>query len=199
MIARPRTGRRIFMVKTCTFFIIIFLISVATLSGAHGALEFSASLIVSPTGLTPYAGKIFVKGQKIRQEHPGPDGTQIMIFRPDIQVTWILTKPGNMCMQMPYLASDNPFGEWTTLKSKSAKFVGKEVFRGMPCSKYQAVEDGIDTLYWISDQLFFPVKIQNRDETIECENIQRCRLEDSLFEIPASYRKTINTIAPPEE
>ncbi|MGC9195902.1 MAG: hypothetical protein ACP5IL_10665 [Syntrophobacteraceae bacterium] len=187
------------MVKVCTFFIIIFSLSVATVSPAHAALEFSASLIVSPAGSTPYSGKIFVKGQKIRQELPGPGGTQIMIFRPDIELTWILTSPGKMCMQMAYLPSDNPFGEWAALKSKSARFIGKDAFYGMPCSKYRAVEDGKDTLYWISDQFSFPVKIQNRDETIECENINRCRLKDSLFEIPAYYRKTINTIAPPEE
>jgi hypothetical protein len=187
------------MVKVCTFFIIIFSLSVAMLTPAHAGLQFCARLIVSPAGLKPYEGKIFVKGPKVRQELPGPGGTQIMIFRPDIHVTWILTGPEKMCMQMAYLPSDNPFRQWTRQKTTSSRFVGKEAFCGMPCTKYLVVEDGKDTLYWIADQNSFPLKIQNRDETIECENIKRCSLKDSLFEVPADYRKTINTIAPPQE
>jgi hypothetical protein len=55
------------------------------------AVEFSADMVIVPKGDEPLKGKIFVKGDKVRQETSEEDETQIMIIRPDKKVTWLLT------------------------------------------------------------------------------------------------------------
>ncbi|MDA8306973.1 MAG: hypothetical protein M0Z81_09120 [Deltaproteobacteria bacterium] len=187
------------MIRVSKTFVIFFVASALMVSSAHAAVEFTARLTELPRGSQPLSGKIFVKGEKIRQETFGPNGVQIMIFRPDMKVTWMMFIPGKVCLQMPYVPSDNEFGEWASLKSINVRFLGKETFRGIECRKYQTVEDGQKTFYWISEQLSFPVKVESRDETMECTDIRRCKLEDSLFEVPATYKKTITRIAPPKE
>ncbi len=104
-----------------------------------------------------------------------------------------------MCLQMPYLPSDNYFQEWTGKKSTNAQFLGRKQFDCMPCRKYQTEEDGQKTIYWISEQFSFPVKVDNQYETAECTNVKQCKLDDSLFEIPGVCEKAITRIAPPKE
>ena len=58
---------------------------------AHAAVEFSADMVIVPKGEEPMKGKIFVKGDKIRQETIEEDETQIMIIRPDKKLTWTIT------------------------------------------------------------------------------------------------------------
>lgn len=178
----------------------IFLgISAAILSTAHAAVEFSARLILQPQSAKPSNGRIFVKGHKVRQEISSPYGIQIMIFRPDMKVTWMITSGGKVCLQMPYSPSDNKFQQWTSQNATKARFLGKETVCGMPCRKYQTVEDGQKTLYWISEQLSFPVKFDNQYETAECADLKQCKLDDSLFQIPAGCGKAVTKIAQPKE
>ena len=78
-------------------FSLIFSVSLAVLSllgpGQAKAIEFSSDMVIVPKGDEPMKGKIFVKGDKIRQETSEEDGTQIMIIRPDKKLTWMIT-PG---------------------------------------------------------------------------------------------------------
>ncbi len=177
----------------------IFVASAVMVSTAQAALEFSAKLVVQPQSGNPLGGRIFVKGVRVREVISGPHGIQIMIFRPDRKVTWMITNGGKACLQMPYLSSDNRFEQWTARESSGARFLGDETVFGMDCRKYQVVENGQKTLYWISRQLSFPVKVESPYETDECTNFKQGELNDSLFEIPPGCRKTLTRIAPPEE
>ena len=187
--------------KVCKTLIIFFAISAVMLSTARAAVEFSARLLLLPKGASSQqlSGRLFVKGEKVRQETSGPNGIRIMIFRPDIKVTWMLTGPGKAWLQMDYLPSDNGFEQWTPIKSYNAQYLGKETVHSMPCRKYQTDEDGRKTAYWVSERFSFPVRIDNQDETIECTNVNQANLADSLFEIPAEGKKEITRIAPPRE
>ena len=53
------------------------------------AAEFSADMFIVPKGDEAMKGKIFVKGDKVKQETSGDDETQVMIIRPDKKVTWM--------------------------------------------------------------------------------------------------------------
>ena len=102
-------------------------------------------------------------------------------------------------MAMPYVPSDNYFREWTPKKSVDAKFLGIETLHSMPCKKYQIEDYARTTVYWISERLPVPVRVENQDETIEFTNVEQGKLEDSLFELPATCKKTITRIEPIEE
>lgn len=189
-----------FMRKVSKALVLFFFVASAVMfSTAHAALEFSATLVVQPQSGNPLEGRIFVKGVRVRQEISGPHGLQIMIFRPDRKVTWMITHGGKACLQMPYLPSDNRFEQWTAQESARSRFLGDETVCGMDCRKYQVVENGQQSLYWISKRLSFPVKFESPYETAECTNFKQCELNDSLFEIPPGCGKTLTRIAPPEE
>jgi len=163
------------------------------------AAEFSADMVIVPIGDEPMKGKIFVKGDKVRQETIEEDETQVMIIRPDKKVTWMITPEEKTYMEMPYQSTDKTFEEWTADKEKNAKFLGQETVSGIPCKKYELIEDGEKTSLWISTQFPFPIKIEDSEMTMEYKNIKLGPLEDSLFELPEGYDKMAMPIVPPKD
>src|SRR5512146_3332035 len=95
-------------------------------AGTASAVEFSADMVIVPKGDEAMKGKIFVKGDKVRQETSEEGETQIMIIRPDKKVTWMITPEDKTYMEMPYQSEDKTFEEWTAEKEKKAKFLGEE-------------------------------------------------------------------------
>ncbi len=187
------------MVKVFTAFFIAFFTTALMFSTARAEVEFSARLSVQPKDSKPVTGMLFVKAGKVREVTSGPAGSQVIIFRPDKKVTWMITNGGEVCMAMPYVPSDNYFREWTPKKSADAKFLGTETVHSMPCKKYQIEDYARTTVYWISERLPIPVRVENQDETSEFTNVEQGKLEDSLFELPATCKKTITRIEPTEE
>ena len=185
-------------ILTCSVIFFVSLTVLAFLGIAHAAVEFSADMVIVPKGDEPMKGKIFVKADKIRQETTDDDETQIMIIRPDKKVTWMITPEEKTYMEMPYQSADKTFEEWTAEKEKNAKFLGEETISGMPCKKYEVMEDGEKTILWISKQFPFPIKIEDPEMVMEYKNIKLGELEDSLFELPAGYEKMSTPIVPPK-
>ena len=144
-------------------------------------------------------GKIFVKGEKVRQETSEEGEAQIMIIRPDKKVTWMITPDEKTYMEMPYQSEDKTFEEWTAEKEKKAKFLGEETASGLPCKKFETVEDGEKTFFWIPKQFAFPIKVEDAEVTMEYINIKEGPLPDSLFELPAGYEKMSMPIVPEKE
>jgi hypothetical protein len=184
-------------------FSLVFSVSLALLmfSGPRQAkaAEFSADMVIVPKGDEAMKGKIFVKGDKVRQETVEEDETQIMIIRPDKKITWMITPEEKTYMEMPYQSEDKTFEEWTAEKEKKAKFLGEETVSSMPCKKYETVEDGEKTLFWISTQFPFPVKVEDSEVTMEYQNIKQGPLDDSLFELPQGYEKMAMPIVPQKD
>lgn len=164
-----------------------------------GAVEFSADMVLQPKGDEPMTGKIFVKGDKVRQETSEEGETQIMIIRPDKKVTWMITPEEKSYMEMPYQSEDKTFEEWTADKEKKSKFLGEETVSGIACKKYESVEDGEKTIFWIAKQFPFPIKVEDAEVTMEYKNVKEGPLADSLFDLPAGYEKMAMPVVPEKE
>ncbi len=184
-------------------FSVIFSLSFAVLAflgiAQAEASEFSADMSIVPKGDEPMTGKIFVKGEKVKQETCGDDETQVMIIRPDKKLTWMISPEDKTYIEMPYQSADKTFEEWTADKEKNAKFLGQETVSGIPCKKYETIEDGEKTFLWISTQFSFPIKIEDSEMTMEYKNIKLDPLDDSIFELPAGYNKMAMPIVPPKD
>lgn len=160
------------------------------------AVEFSADMFIQPKGDEAMTGKIFVKGDKVRQETSEEGETQIMIIRPDKKLTWMLTPEEKTYMEMPYQAEDKTFEEWTADKEQKSKLLGEETVSGLACKKFESVEDGEKTYFWISKQFPFPIKVEDAEVTMEYRNIKAEPIADSLFELPAGYEKMSMPVIP---
>lgn len=183
-------------------FSVIFSVPLAVLAFSgitHAAVEFAADIVIAPKGDEPMKGKIFVKGDKVRQEASDEDGPQIMIIRPDKKVTWVITPEEKTYTEVPYQSTGKTFEEWTADKEKNAKFLGEETVSGMPCKKYETIEDGEKTVFWIPGQFPFPIKIEDAEIAMEYQNIKLGPLDDSLFELPAGYEKMAAPVVPQKE
>jgi len=179
--------------------LLAFAFSAILCTGTASAVEFSAEMVIQPKGDEAMTGKIFVKGDKVRQETTEEGETQVMIIRPDKKVTWMLTPEEKTYMEMPFQSEDKTFEEWTADKEKSAKFLGDETVSGLPSKKYESIEDGEKTYFWISKQFPFPVKVEDAEVTMEYKNIKQGPLADSLFELPAGYQKMSMPILPEKD
>ncbi len=156
---------------------------------AHAIVEFAADVVIVPKGDELMKGKIFIKGNKVRQETSEEGDTQIMIIRLDKKVTWMIDPEEKTFTEMPYRSADKTFEEWTAEKEKNARYLGEETVSGMPCKKYETTEGGEKTVVWISKQFPFTIKIEDSEMMMEYQNIKLGALDDSLFELPAGYEK----------
>lgn len=171
------------------------LILVGLMLGGFGAVgfaaDFSADFVVKSKGEDEIVGKIYVKGQKVRQEIVEKDDKQVLIIRPDKGVTWMLTSEDKSYMEIPYEPEGQAFEVWTAESEKKAKLLGEETVAGHPSKKYELVEEGDKVTYWVSKKLSFPVKVQDTDSTMEYKNIKEGGVDDALFEVPAGYEKLV--------
>jgi outer membrane lipoprotein-sorting protein len=152
------------------------------------AEEFSADFVVKTFGEPlPVNGKVFVKNGLVRHEVLERGGKQITVVRPDKRVIWVINPDEKMYLEAAYQDSDRKFDSWTPEKEKQAKLLGKETVSGLFCKKYETVEDGQKIIYWISEKLLFPIKIEGKESLMEYKNITEGALADSLFEIPPDY------------
>jgi len=69
----------------------------------------------------------------------------------------------------------------------------------MPCKKYEIIEDGEKTVFWISRQFPYPIKIEDSEIAMEYRNIELRLLDDSLFELSAGYDKMAMPIVSQKE
>ncbi len=174
---------------------LVILVTLTTF-GFSLAAEFSADFSVKTTGEDDVKGKIFVKGNKIRQEVTEEGDTQIMIIRPDKNVTWMITPEEKMYMEIPYESDSQSVEPWTPEKEKSAKYLGEETVNGHAAKKYEIVEEGEKVTYWVSKKLNFPVKIEDSESVMEYRNIKEVSVADSQFEVPSGYTKMTMPVMP---
>jgi outer membrane lipoprotein-sorting protein len=169
------------------------LIVVGLMLGVFGAAcfaaDFSADFVVKSKGEDEIAGKILVKGQKIRQEIAEGEDKQILIIRPDKGVTWMLTTEDKSYMEIPYESQGQAFDVWTAESEKLGKLLGEETVAGYPCKKFELVEEGEKATYWVSKKLAFPIKVQDSESVMEYKNIKEGAVDDALFEVPQGFEK----------
>lgn len=178
-------------------FLIVFIAGVLVLSGPAFGAEFSADVIIdNPEGKV--TGKVYVKGNKIRQEFLKEGEKQTMILRLDTGLTWILMPGEKMYMEMSGIGKEatDPEIEEKIKDMAEKKYLGKEKVSGYVCEKYQYIyhdkSAGILT-QWFLKKLNYPIKTEHKAPAyhmlIEYKNIKEQSIQDSLFEIPAGYHK----------
>jgi hypothetical protein len=159
------------------------------------AAEFTADLLLKQAGES-VTGKVYIKGDKIRQEYLQRSEKQVMIFRHDKGIVWILLPAEKIYMEMSSregAASDPRLDE--KIKDKAVtKYLGKEEVNGYVCEKYQYIYNdksmGVAT-QWFSKKLNYPIKSEHKSPSsytlTEYRNIKEGKVADSLFEVPGDY------------
>jgi outer membrane lipoprotein-sorting protein len=168
-------------------------------SGVAAAAEFSADSITTYGGHVS-KGKVYLKGNNMRHENTAAGQTAIVILRADKKVTWLLQPAQKTYMEMratKMKGAYSPGWEKEVEKLAVRKSLGTEMMNGQLCDKafytYRDKTMGTMTL-WVSKRLKFPVKMVGKSSrgsmTMEHKNIKETKLANSLFEVPAGYKKT---------
>lgn len=132
--------------------------------------------------------------EKVRQELKSGDDVSVTILRLDKKVSWTLM-PENQYMEIAFNFDPNqPNPDY----KYEMKTIGTETVNGYSCQvvEYVYKDKKLGSLVqWIADDLGFAVKTQTKnsrgkvESTIEYKNIVVGPQPDSLFEIPAGYKK----------
>jgi hypothetical protein len=191
MVLRKLYGKRIVALAMLGIVVVAMAVQVV-------AAEFSADFVMkSPGEILPIRGKIFVKNGLVRHEVSERGDRQVTIVRPDQQVLWVLNADDKMYLEVAYQESDRRFDSWTSERESKAKYLGKETISGFACKKYELIEEGNRSVYWVAEKLAFPVKIESQDGVLEYKNITEGGANDTLFLPPADYERiTMNDPVP---
>jgi hypothetical protein len=174
-------------------------------AGLAQAAEFSASMITKASGME-IPGKIYVKGDKMRNEIQAQGQTIINIMRPDKKVVWIIMPQQKAYMEMPITQETQQKMMTLTQKQKAKmKKVGTETIEGYTCDKYETTMDHqgkSTTMYtWIATDLGMPIKVVSQDGSFSTEfkDIKPGEMADTLFEAPQGYQKMKMPFAMPSK
>lgn len=161
-------------------------------SGVALAAEFSADMITASKGRTN-TGKVFFSKDRFRVDI---DANRTMITRMDKKVTWNIMRDKKVCIEKTYDDIKNrPMVDEKVYGELERKQVGSETIDGHPTKKYLITrksgnkEDQVSQ--WVATDINFPIKTAAIDGswTQEYKNIKFGEQLDSLFEIPAGYKK----------
>ena len=185
--------RRMFPKSAMVLIVAIF--GLLIMSCFSFAAEFSADYYQKMAGVT-ITGKIYVKGDKIRQEMIREGQKGVMIVRMDKEVIWHLMPEERMYMEMTFGKEHSAVFDKELEKIATKKYLGKEKVHGWVCDKYEIIyhDKSMGTAtQWFSKRLNFPIKMEFSSPygqgITEYKNIREKRLSDSLFEIPLGYKK----------
>ena len=176
------------------------LLLVFLLPGASLAAEFTADMVItSKAAGGDMSGKVFVKGNSLRQDLETPIGVQSTIIPSGGPVMYVLLPGMKMYMEMQNTqvtldGSENLEAKMANQGKVTKK--GTETVEGYSCDVYHIVYSdknlGEGTI-WVSSELNYPLKIHTvtpRDTaTILYKNIRRGNLDNGLFSLPAGYKK----------
>lgn len=175
--------------------LVIAVVVTACLCGAVSqvhAVDFSADMVMTSAGHTN-TSKIFVKDKKVRMEQQGHP--MYTIVRGDKDVSWMVMTDQKAYMESRTDPAQRPATEEKVRGEVSRKLIGNGTVDGRAAKKYEVTyKDGERTskMYqWMASDIKFPVKTAAIDGswTVEYRNIKMGGQPDSLFEVPAGYKK----------
>lgn len=158
------------------------------------AAEFTARLIFKADGQEMH-GKIFLKGQKIRQELQDEGEFQVSIVRPDRKVVWVLMPAEKMYMEMPFTeeAQKKFMLKKPDENQTRMRYMGTETVNGFECDKYEVSPDQegqpAKEYVWVAKKLGVPIKYVSPEGSMEYRDIKLGEVEDSAFELPQWFKK----------
>jgi hypothetical protein len=164
-------------------------------AGLAQAAEFSATMITKAGGME-LPGKVYIKGDKMRNEIQASGHPVINILRPDKKLVWIIMPQQKAYMEMPINpATQQQMMSLTEKQKAQMKKVGSETIDGYTCEKYETTmnHQGKSTrVYtWIATDLGAPIKVVAEDGSfsMEYKDIKPGEVADSQFEAPQGYKK----------
>jgi outer membrane lipoprotein-sorting protein len=163
--------------------------------------ELSATIVNTAAGKTSTM-KVYMKPDKFRTDIEAAGSSTIV--RKDLNKVWMIMKPQKAFMEMEGVKDEQIKAADEKVKGEiSRKAVGSETVDGHPCTKYEVtakVNDKTMTSYqWWATDINFPIKTAAIDGSwvMEYRDIKLGSQLDSLFEVPAGYKKmTIPGIPP---
>lgn len=172
----------------------LLLLFVLLFSGMALALEFSADTITTHKGAVSTTGKIYYKADRLRMDMKAPN-EMIMITRMDKKVIWNIMPKEKMYMELPFDLKNKPMVEEKLEGEIERKHVGNETIDGHPTKKYLITYkygNKKEQVYqWLATDINFPLKTAAIDGSWvqEFKNIKMGSQPNSLFELPAGYKK----------
>lgn len=170
-----------------------FLVFVPLFSGVALAFEFSADTIMTSNEVKT-KGKIYYKADRFRMDMKAPE-EMIVITRVDKKVIWNIMPAEKMYMEIPFDLKNKPMVEEKLKGEIERKHVGNETIDGHPTKKYlitYKVDNKREQAYqWWATDINFAVKTAAIDGSWiqEFRNVKIGPQPDSLFEVPAGYKK----------
>lgn len=183
---------------TALHLVLLFLVTAILCPARAGAAEFSAKMILKD-GATSTPGRIFIKGDKMRQEFQDADGHTVTIVRRDKRVIWVLLPRERTYTEVPLLLKTRLPGQFLHIPPEALhkRKTGQEKLAGFDTEKYEVMVPGgqkgtLRQCYWLAPKLGLPLKMTCPEQqvSVEYRNIKEEPLPDRLFEIPPGYRKT---------
>lgn len=170
-------------------------------SGA--AAEFTAQMVLKDGDKT-MPGKIYIKGDKMRQEFIDARGQSVTIVRKDLKKIWVVMPLDKIYLEMP-VKRELP-GQFLALPLDYLKKrpITTEILNGYPTQRIQVTVPGdsmgpmIQT-FWLCEKLGMPIKMECREKrfSLEYRDIKEVVLDDKLFEPPPGFQKTTSPAGPP--
>jgi hypothetical protein len=177
---------------------VYFALSAFAWAGAPAFKNFSADIVTTSHGET-HTSKIYSKDGKSRIEVSGQGNEMITISRPDKKVVWMLMLESKTYMEMPLNKQRSAIlSQLSDPDVKSEKtFIGNETVEGHPAKKYHVTvvidgkKEASGYVWEATDMNNFPIKHQSEDKqtTTIWKNIKTGGVPDSIFELPAGYKK----------
>jgi outer membrane lipoprotein-sorting protein len=159
------------------------------------AAEFSAKMVTKAGG-REILGKIYIKGDKARNEVQMAGSPGIQIMRPDKKVLWVVMPQQKAYMEMQFTKEHEQKMLKISEQAKAKmKKVGTETVNGYECDKFETTVahkgKSQKQNIWIAKNLGIPIKMVAEDGSfaMEYKDIKPEKLDDSLFEPPPGYRK----------
>jgi hypothetical protein len=178
----------------CLFWVVVGTIFLLLASLAQAA-EFSAK-VVTKAGAMAIPGKMYVKGEKARNEVQMAGHPSVQIMRPDKKLFWVIMPQQKAYMEMPFTQEhEQKMLKISEQEKAKMKKIGTETVNGYECDKFEATigpkGKSQKQFIWIAQKLGVPIKMVTEDGSFSMEytDIKPEKLEDSLFEPPQGYRK----------
>jgi hypothetical protein len=148
------------------------------------AAEFSAK-VITKAGAMAIPGKMYVKGEKARNEVQMAGHPSVQIMRPDKKLFWVIMPQQKAYMEMPFTQEhEQKMLKISEQEKAKMKKIGTETVNGYKGKSQKQ-------FIWIAQKLGVPIKMVTEDGSFSMEytDIKPEKLEDSLFEPPQGYRK----------
>jgi hypothetical protein len=167
------------------------------------ASEFSADIIMKGD-LMSAKGKVWVKGQKMRQAFGNEKEEIITIMDLDQGLNWVLMPQSKTYIKTKIETKGKGFrpqsfiGMQKGQTEAQVKLAATETLNGYECDKYLITfkdkKMGIMT-QWFAVKLNYPIKMINKNDLMgeavtELRNIAMGGVEDAFFRIPEGYKET---------